>query len=220
MHARPLLVFDLDDTLISSFPGYVELHQRVATDLGWEVPSQEALIPYGVSWEATLADLWPNRELAPFFARYEEIADDLPYPAITGVQAALEHLRARDFSLWIITKRTRRRLAQRMRDAGIDATLFDGIFTREEQPAAKPDPRCFAPIWERVAGRPPAVYVGDRHEDQRAAAAAGLAFVAVRTGPEATADWVDTLDPRDVLASAATVPEWLERHQHRVMPPA
>lgn len=213
MPDRPLVIFDLDDTLIASFPGYVELHQRVATDLGWEVPTREALIPYARDWETTLAGLFPQRDLTPFFDRYEQIADDLPYPAIPGVIDALETLHASAYSLWIVTKRTRRRLHQRLRDAGISAALFDGIFTNEEQPAPKPDPRCFDPIWRHTAGPVPAIYVGDRHEDCRAARAADLPFVAVRTGPEGDHPWVtDSVEPHCVLPSAADIPRWLDEH--------
>ncbi|TPV94524.1 MAG: HAD-IA family hydrolase [Myxococcales bacterium FL481] len=213
----PLVIFDLDDTLIASFDGYVELHQRVAADLGWEIPTRQALIPYAQTWEATLERLFPERNLAPFFDRYEQIADDLPYPAIPGVTEALAQLRARAYSLWIVTKRTRRRLDQRLINAGISSDLFDGIFTNEQQPAPKPDPRCFDPIWQQIGGRAPAVYIGDRHEDRLAADAAGLTFVAVRTGPEADYAWVGELEDHRVLGSAADTPSWLSQHHRAVL---
>ena len=62
----PVLIFDLDDTLLESFPGYVALHQRIAGDLGWRIPSAAELVHYGPTWEATLARLWPSASLAPF----------------------------------------------------------------------------------------------------------------------------------------------------------
>ena len=65
------LIFDLDDTLIESFPTYLRLHQRIAGELGWRVPSREELTVYGETWEATLAQIWPEADLTPFVARYD-----------------------------------------------------------------------------------------------------------------------------------------------------
>lgn len=212
----PVLIFDLDDTLIESFPGYVRLHQRIASELGWTIPSAAALVHYGPTWEDTLARLWPDRPLDPFLARYEAIADDHQYPAIVGVCDALAQLRARGHSLWIVTKRSRSRLAQRMDQAGLARALFSGIFAFEDQPAAKPDPRCFEPVWAALGRVEPgrAIYVGDRADDQQAADAAGLRFVGVRTGPEHHADperpsFLDALPCEHVLDSAADLPAWL-----------
>lgn len=213
----PVLIFDLDDTLIESFPEYVRLHQRIAAELDWPVPSAAELIHYGPTWEHTLARLWPGADLDPFIARYEQLADDHCYSAIDGVCDALEQLRSRGHSLWIVTKRSRSRLTQRMDQAGLSPALFTGIFAYEDQPASKPDPRCFEPVW-RALGQPSperAVYVGDRADDQLAASAAGVCFVGVRTGPEhhARVDgpcFLDTLAPEHVLDSAAELPCWLE----------
>ncbi len=210
----PVLIFDLDDTLIESFPAYVAIHQRVARELGWRVPSRAELVHYGPTWEATLERLWPSCSLEPFLARYEEIAEEHPYPAVLGVPQALEGLRAAGHSLWIVTKRSRLRLDQRMRQAGLSRELFAGIFADEDQPASKPDPRCFEPVWqtlgERVHGR--AIYVGDRADDLAAAEAAGITFVGVCTGPEhGDASFLHRLPRERVLDSAAALPAWLER---------
>ena len=217
----PVLIFDLDDTLLESFPGYVDLHQQIAQHLGWRVPSARELVDFGPTWEATLARMWPGLALDPFMARYEEVADDHAYPAIHGVPGALSQLRARGHSLWIVTKRSRRRLAQRMEQAGLHAHLFEGIFAYEDQPFPKPDPRCFEPVWRQLGGAMAerAVYVGDREDDHIAARAAGLEFVGVRTGPEhrahdnaasPPASFLDALPEDRVLATAAELPRWLE----------
>ncbi|MEE9386828.1 MAG: HAD-IA family hydrolase [Nannocystaceae bacterium] len=216
MISRPLLIFDLDDTIISSFRSYRGLHQRIAGELNWPIPTRDDLVHYGPTWAATLQRLWPGRDLAPFCLRYDEIAHEHPCTAIPGVSQALEQLRASTYSLWIVSKRTRLRLAQRLREAAVDPGLFDGIYTSDEQPAPKPDPRCFDPIWERVGARRRAIYVGDRDEDRRAATDAGLSFVAVRTGPENGEQWLDTLDPNCVIDSAAWFPAWLDENLPRV----
>jgi HAD superfamily hydrolase (TIGR01509 family) len=210
VHADSPLIFDLDDTLIESFPTYVRLHQRVAAELGLPIPTRDELVPYGPTWEQTLAGLWPQLDLPAFVRRYDELACEHPYPAVPGAAAALGRLRAAGHSLWIVTKRSRRRLHDRLAQAGLSASIFDGIFPAEEQPAIKPDPRCFVPVW-RALGRQPgrALYVGDRDEDRRAAEAAGVHFVAVLTGPEVAHGFPGDLPPSSVLASVSELPERL-----------
>jgi len=204
------LIFDLDDTLIESFPTYARLHQRVAGELGLPVPSRDALVAYGATWEATLEALWPEADLQTFMRRYDEIANDHPYPAIEGARPALESLRAAGHSLWIVTKRSRRRLHDRLSQAGIPATLFDGIFPAESQPRIKPHPDCFAPVWTALGRQDgQAVYVGDRHEDRAAAEAAGLRFYAVMTGPEVSVGFPGDLDEEAIMASVAELPRRL-----------
>jgi phosphoglycolate phosphatase len=210
-----VLIFDLDDTLIESFPEYVRLHRRIAAELGWPVPSAGDLVHYGPTWEDTLARLWPGTALEPFMARYEQVADEHPYCAIPGVPEALVQLRERGHSLWIVTKRSRSRLVQRMDQAKLSRELFAGIFAFEDQPIAKPHPRCFEPIWTTLgeAARERALYVGDREDDLLAARAAGLDFVGVRTGPEhhtSERSFLDDLPDDNVLDSAAQLPGWLE----------
>ena len=58
-----VLIFDLDDTLIESFPEYVRMHQRIAAELDWRVPSKAELVNFGPTWEATLERMWPGRAL-------------------------------------------------------------------------------------------------------------------------------------------------------------
>jgi phosphoglycolate phosphatase len=204
------LIFDLDDTLIQSFPTYVRLHQRVAGELGLPVPTADELVPYGPSWELTLAGLWPGLDLGAFIRRYDELACDHPYPAVPGAAAALATLRGAGHSLWIVTKRSQRRLHDRLAQAGLSAALFEGIFPAEAQPALKPDPRCFVPVWEALGGQPEAaLYVGDREEDRRAAEAAGVRFVAVLTGPEVKLGFPGDHPATAILPTVADLPTWL-----------
>ena len=137
----------------------------------------------------------------------DRLANDHPYPAISGAHAALAALRAAGHSLWIVTKRSRRRLFDRLGQAGLPVQLFDGIYPAETQPRLKPDPECFTPVWTALGGRDTrAVYVGDRHEDRQAAHAAGIRFFAVLTGPEVTCGFPGDLAEDAVIRSVAELP--------------
>lgn len=204
------LIFDLDDTLIESFPSYARLHVQVAAELGWRVPSRLELVEYGPTWHATLARIWPDQDLTAFVARYDVLASDHPYRPVPGAERALQRLRADGHRLWVVTKRERLRLAQRLQEARLPAELFDGIFCNEDVPEPKPSPRCFEPI-AAVLGRAPSrpLYVGDREDDRQAAVAAGIEFVAVCTGPEHTLGFPHEHPASHVIPSVASLPAWL-----------
>ncbi len=209
-HAGRPLIFDLDDTLIQSFPTYALLHQRVAEDLGLDVPTRDALVPYAATWEETVTALWPGLDLEAFVRRYDELALAHPYPAFPGAVTALETLRALGHPLFIVTKRSQRHLFRRLAEAGVRRELFDGIFPVEVQPACKPDPRCFEPVWQALGRRSAeALYVGDREEDRRAAGAARIEFVAVLTGPEVAMGFPGDHPATAVIATVAALPDWL-----------
>lgn len=204
------LIFDLDDTLIESFPSYVRLHVRIAAELGWRVPSRRELVDYGPTWQATLERMWPEHDLSVFMARYDDLADALPYRAVPGALQALRRLRGQGHRLWVVTKRERLRLRQRLVQAQLPASLFEGIFCNDDVPEPKPSPRCFEPI-AAALGRAPdrPIYVGDRDDDRAAAQAAGIEFVAVCTGPEQALGFPHEHPPSHVLPSVVGLPAWL-----------
>ena len=212
------IIFDLDDTIIESFPGYVRLHQGVARDLGWRVPDEEELIEYGPTWEATVERLWPQADLSQFFTRFEQVMESVVYGAVDGAISALAWLRERGHRQFIVTKRSSRRLGLRLAQAGIEQHWFDGIFPADHGPAPKPDPRCFEPVWEKIAWHPTraaedapaqAVYVGDRAEDQLVAKRACIPFIAVRSGPESRRGF-PAPGAAHVLDSVSQLPDLLE----------
>lgn len=207
------LVFDLDDTLIESFPCYARMHQEIATELDWRIPTVRELVNYGPTWRATLLRMWPDQDIERFIARYAELADDNPYGAVPGAPETVRHVAGLGHRLWVVTKRDRLRLGQRLREAGLDATLFRAIFCNDEVPEPKPSPRCFEPIANALGHAPHRpLYVGDRDEDRQAALAAGFEFVAVCTGPEHALGYPYDHPSSHVLPSIAELPGWLERN--------
>ncbi len=204
------LIFDLDDTLIESFPSYVRLHQQIAVELGWRVPSRRELVEYVPTWRETLARIWPGHDLEAFVARYGELADQNPYGPVPGARDALRRLSGWGHRLWVVTKRDRLRLHQRLTEADLPAAMFEGIFCNDDVPEPKPSPRCFEPITLALGHAPrEPIYVGDREDDRQAAVAAGIEFVAVCTGPEHALGFPHDLPASHVLPSVASLPTWL-----------
>lgn len=204
------LIFDLDDTLIESFPSYARLHAQIAAELGWRVPSRRELVDYGPTWHATLARMWPGHDLTAFVARYDALADAHPYRPVPGAVNTLRRLRGQGHRLWVVTKRERLRLTQRLHEARLPVELFEAIFCNEDVPEPKPSPRCFEPIATALGQAPSRpIYVGDRDDDRVAAQAAGIEFVAVCTGPELTTGFPYDHPPSHVLPSVVGLPAWL-----------
>ncbi len=218
------LIFDLDDTLLDSFNGYSQTHQRVARELGWPVLPTDELVAYDKDLPTTLRRQYPGRDPEIFVETWARVMDEYPYGPIPDVPRTLMELRARGHRLWMVTSRGRRNLALRLEQARIEARWFEGLFTANEQPAQKPDPRCFEPVWETLGRRPgdpelaPTLYVGDRAGDRQAAAAAGIPFVAVLTGPEVRQGFPGDIDPRFVVEDATHIPRWLDEHGQGLLP--
>lgn len=215
------LIFDLDDTLLDSFGGYSRTHRRVARHLGWPVLSTDELVTYDNDFPSTLRRQYPDREPAPFIEAWARFMNEHPYGPIARVPEALCRLRERGHRLWIVTSRRRENLALRLSQACIDVGWFEGVFTADEQPALKPDPRCFDPVWQCIGKRPghcdlaPTLYVGDRHGDRLAAHAAGIPFIAVLTGPEVRQGFPGDLDPDFVIPDASAIVDWVESYADR-----
>lgn len=216
------IIFDLDDTLIHSFDGYSTVHQETARALGLPVLCHDELVLYDKDFPSTLHHQYghlsgfdPQR----FIDQWDLIADAHPYRGVDGVHDALKQLIDAGHDLWIVTSRSARRLFQRMTESGLEREWFRGIFPREDQPQQKPHPSCFEPVWQALGARPGdaelehVFYVGDRECDQLAAAAAGVPFIAVRTGPEVRQGFPRGIPNSQILDTVADVPRWLRERR-------
>lgn len=213
--ARAVL-FDLDDTLIASTPAFFATLRRTAAALGLPEPDAEALSVEFPSWPERVAHLFPGVAFERFDAHYRRLVEEIPFEPIRGAAEALRRLRPRP--LGIVTNRARALCGLRMRQGGVPEDLFEFVLTLEDLPAAKPDPGALAPALVRLRERDPGLapeevlYVGDRVLDARAAAGAGVGFVAVLTGVETAAAFRAAGVPEArILASVAELPELLPR---------
>ncbi len=211
------VVFDLDDTLIASTPGYLATMRRTAAELGLAEPDTQVMLRPFSSWREAVATVLPGVAFEKFSQHYQTLAQEIPYRAIDGAPAALEVLR-QNRPLGIVTNRERRLCTLRMEQAGIHAKLFDFIFTAEDLPATKPHPRALEPAFKALNGHgrtiraQDVVYVGDRVQDGQAARGAGAVFVGVLTGVDTVNDFADAGFERDIiLSSVRDLPSYLAK---------
>jgi pyrophosphatase PpaX len=202
----PVVLFDLDGTMIDSGPMIVASMKHAAQEvLGLEIP--EEVLTAAVGGPGLIAQM---RELDParvdelveaYRAHNEPLHDELE--AFWEIVEVLPRLRAEGRSLGIVT--AKRLVTVRLAFdhlAGLERN-FDVVVTSDDTERHKPDP---APILEALARleKEPAqaAYVGDSPFDVRAAKAAQVFSVAVTWGGIHGRERLEEEEPDAVVDSA------------------
>ena len=191
--AAPVLVFDLDGTLVDSAPDLIDTLNLIMSRIGVEsLPFAEgrALIGGGAKLliERALARRHTTTRQSEidelfeaFIAHYaEHIADrSRPFP---GLETALDRLAADGFRLAVCTNKLEW-LARRLLDA-LDLTpRFAFICGQDTFATRKPDPQVLRLTVDKAGGgAEDTIMVGDSITDIRTAQAAGVPVIAVDFG--------------------------------------
>jgi len=186
-HVRfPVVLFDLDGTLIDSGPMIVASMKHAAKSvLGRDVPEEVLTAAVGgPGLVAQMQALAPDRvdDLVTAYREHNEpLHEELE--AFWEVVEVLPRLRAEGRRLGIVTAK-RRETVQLAFDRlpGLEAS-FDVVITSDDTERHKPAPDPLLAAVDRLDAEPEAAaYVGDSPFDIRAAKAAGMHAVAVGWG--------------------------------------
>lgn len=185
----PLVLFDLDGTLLDTAPDLAAAANRVLAEEGRAALPESTLRPFvSKGARAMLAVAFPELDdasrdaLLPAFLRHYGAAlvvGTRPYPGIEAALAAIEAAGSR----WGVVTNKPEALARGV-VAGIGwGTRCSALVGGDTLPVRKPDPAPLLLACERV-GVPAAdcVYVGDDARDVLAAQAAGMPAVAAMWG--------------------------------------
>jgi phosphoglycolate phosphatase len=218
MTGRPLLLFDLDGTLIDSAPdlagaandlraahglpplGHAELRPMVGAGARGMVGIAFGVLPGDVRFEA-LKDA--------FLARYAErlLHDTRVFDAVAPVLDALD---AAGLPWGIVTNKAMRFTAPLVDGLGL-AARARVVIAGDTTPHAKPHPE---PLLEaaRRLGVPPGgcAYIGDDHRDMVAGRAAGMATLAAGWGYLGQGEPVQHWGADQVLSSPGQLLQWLD----------
>ncbi|WP_353661755.1 HAD family hydrolase [Hydrogenimonas sp. SS33] len=210
---RPIILFDLDGTLIDSTEAILESFAYACRRFGKAVPDRERVtamigIPLGAMFERTGV---PDGEVPRFVEAYKE-----RYRAIScektrllpGAKEALE--RASAFArLGVVTTKTGKYSIEILKHLGV-MDCFETLVGSEDVTRHKPHPEPIFEALRRMGGTPAAVWmVGDTTMDMEAAKRAGAGAVAVGCGygtPEALEGCSDK-----VAKDAVEAVEWIAR---------
>jgi phosphoglycolate phosphatase len=205
----PLIVFDLDGTLVDSAPDLVDsLNAILARDGIAPLPLERARKFVGrggrvlirLGYEAQGVELNDTRLetlFAAYLTHYEaHIADrTLPYP---GAVAALDRLAQAGHRLAICTNKYEKPAKLLLRELGL-TERFAAIVGADTFPVSKPNGAVLRLTVERAGGDPTrAIMVGDTATDVTAARNAGLPVIGVDFGyaPEG----MEALNPDRVIS--------------------
>ncbi|MGH3066893.1 MAG: HAD family hydrolase [Gaiellaceae bacterium] len=182
----PIVLFDLDGTLIDSGPIILaSMEHAVRTVLGREIPREELGLTIGgqgivAQMRAIDADR-TDELLAVYKAHNDGLHETLE--AFDDLLALLPRLKAEGRKLGIVTAKRHRTAALALERFSALRDEIDVVVAHEDTDRHKPDPDPVLFAIERLGGAPEqAVYVGDSPFDIQSAKAAGVFAVAVSWG--------------------------------------
>jgi len=184
MTAAPLLVFDLDGTLVDSVADLADAANRLLARHG-QKPLREAEVrrmvgdgvPALVRRAMAARGLEPGEDDIPAFTRdYIAHAADRSRP-FDGIPEMLERARAGGWRLAVCTNKPVDAARALLAALGLGDS-FDVIGGGDSFPVRKPDPRHLLSTIERAGGAPErSVMVGDHHNDVAAGNGAGVPVI-------------------------------------------
>ena len=204
---KPLVLFDMDGTLLDSVPAIALCCNRALAENGLPqhpIPKYNSMVGWGMRRLITLAcpEGSGKQTLAKVMAAYDRIYTEecrqkgILYP---GVEQLLRRLRQKGVLTAVITNKP-----QRQADALYRSTfsgLLDAVWGQREGMPLKPDPTLARALIESLEGRA-AAYVGDSPVDIALGAHLGLPTILMTWGSK-TAEELRAADPNAVLADSA-----------------
>jgi len=182
----PIVLFDLDGTLIDSGPIILaSMQHAVRTVLGREIPEEELGMTIGGQGIVAQMQAIDVERADDLLQAYKEHNDGLheTLEAFDELVALLPGLKAEGRRLGIVTAKRHRTVGLALERFPALADAFDVVVGFEDTGRHKPDPDPVLLAVERLAGTPAeAVYIGDSPFDIGAAKAAGVYAVAVGWG--------------------------------------
>jgi pyrophosphatase PpaX len=196
MRAYPVVLFDLDGTLLDSTPMIVEsLRHTVRTHLDWD-PSDTVLIdgigtPLKAQFEqhqqlcGGTVDAARGAAMLATYLEHNLAIHDARIQAFAGVGAMLERLKARGARLGVVTSKSTPTARRGLDVCGLSAAfevLVGWHDVQQHKPHPEPVRTALAALGE-PAEHDRVVYVGDSPHDLYSGRAAGVATAAATWGP-------------------------------------
>lgn len=179
---KPLVLFDLDGTLIDSQNLVFETFRQVFAQKlpDYQLSLEELYSFFGPTLETTFLRYFPPEEVEDVIDLYQKINKDLHYMLLGEMPHALETVQKlydEGYAMGILSNKRREPVFLGMEICHL-RPYFEAVFAKEDQPACKPDPAGLLHA-AKVMGYPKekAVYVGDNAADIQAAHRAGFVSI-------------------------------------------
>ena len=214
----PVLLFDLDGTLIDSAPDLAGAANDLRTRHGLAPLPHDALRPMvgsgargmvGVAFGVTPDDLRFAELRDAFLARYAERLLDQTQ-VFAAMAPVLDALDAAGLRWGIVTNKAMRFTAPLVDGLGLSARAAV-VIAGDSTPHAKPHPAPLLEAARRIGVASAAcIYIGDDQRDIVAGRAAGMATLAAAWGYLGQGEAVHAWGADGVLSSPAELLQWLE----------
>lgn len=178
-HKLPLLLFDLDGTLIDSQHLVFETFRRVFAlrKPDYALSDEELYSFFGPTLEVTFMRYFPKEEVEEIIDLYQVINRDLHYTLLKEMPHALETiqaLHAKGYEMGIVSNKRRDPVLLGMEICQL-TPYFSHVFAKEDQPECKPAPGGIIYAAKTMGYEPcETVYVGDNAADMQASRRAGV----------------------------------------------
>ena len=218
MTARPVLLFDLDGTLIDSAPDLAGAANDLRADHGLPPLPHAALRPMvgsgargmvGIAFGAVPGDDRFDALKDAFLARY---AERLLHSTrvFEAMQPVLDLLDQAGLPWGIVTNKAMRFTAPLVDGLGLSQRARV-VIAGDTTPHAKPHPAPLLEAARRIGVAPQAcAYIGDDHRDMVAGRAAGMATLAAAWGYLGQGEPIDAWGADHVLSVPEQLLHWLE----------
>lgn len=181
----PVVVFDLDGTLVDTIPLIVASFQHaLGSVLGAELPESRIRQWIGRPLIDAFVEVDPARaqDLFDAYISWNLANSERLIRPYAGIDDLLDHLAGLGVRTGVVTSKRRSSADLALRLTGLD-TRVTVLAALEDTAVHKPDPAPLHLAFEVLAAEPTdAVYVGDAVVDVQAAEAAGAAAIAVSWG--------------------------------------
>jgi len=214
-----VVVFDLDDTIVHSYPDWIRALCNAALTIGARVSKMtvETLRRNRhKDISEIVAAIWPGHDSAPFIAAIDEIAKTVP-PLFSGTRGALLTLRDRGFGAALFTARHAADVepvlaAHALEEQFIFLVSHDSIIHPKPHPEGLQ--KIVARCWDMGITRDEIVFVGDSmHMDWPCARDAEVRFVAtLESGYPRRKELTEAGVPEDhIIGSISELPALIRR---------
>lgn len=218
MTGRPVLLFDLDGTLIDSAPDLAGAANDLRADHGLPPLPHATLRPMvgsgargmvGIAFGVVPGDDRFDALKDAFLARY---AERLLHSTqvFEAMQPVLDMLDRSGLPWGIVTNKAMRFTAPLVDGLGL-AQRAKVVIAGDSTPHAKPHPEPLLEAARRIGVAPQAcAYIGDDHRDMVAGRAAGMSTLAAAWGYLGQGDPIDAWGADHVLSAPSQLLQWLD----------
>lgn len=181
MKSVKAVLFDLDGTLLDSFPMHYDVYETMFSQFGITMSKELFLSTYSPNWYRTYEAFGLAEEhwTVANDVWLSEAAKHSPelFPGVADLLAEL----SKTLSLGIVTSGSKSRVIQDLDRTGI-ATFFNTVITGDDIAQPKPSPEGLETAMRQLSvTASEVVYVGDAHADFEMARAADVRFFGVQS---------------------------------------